>query len=109
MQRILSLIICLHFFCIGFCGNTVLHDSRGNKNFSEYNLTGPGDTISYVGVLCPNGSIVLTASNAPNNASIQWKLGSMNVGNSSPTYTATQAGTYTVTVGPNTYPPLTIN
>jgi len=79
-------------------------------------ITDIGDTIKYNGPtsFCEGKSLELTANNAPNTATFQWKKDGVDIqGATSASYTATESGSYTVVVSDNsgtsnTYPALLI-
>jgi gliding motility-associated-like protein len=57
------------------------------------------DTIGYTGppILCPGGTLLLNAENAPSNASFKWfKNGNLTPIATTPTYTVNTPGTYSV-------------
>lgn len=75
---------------------------NANSKNTEYSIALAADeVITYDGVpfICPGGTKVLTASNAPVNASFQWyKNATIITGSKSDTYTVTETGEYSVIV-----------
>jgi PKD repeat protein len=86
------------------CATNASDAAYVNANFS------PGDTISYTGLpsFCPGGNIVLTAGNPPTGLVFEWRRNGGAIIGTAVNFTATLAGTYTVTVDGILYPPLDI-